>query len=130
MRQIVRRERKVELAKEMGMLFDMRRWRTGNIQNAEPTYGFLQPSGVNAATKVYPDGYEQAPADLIPSFGEAGSDRDMNDISSYKALVDKGYNLRSRDKSRSWDDKFYVWPIPQTERNKCPWLTQNPGYGE
>ena len=29
MRQIVRRERRVELAKEALMLFDMRRWRTG-----------------------------------------------------------------------------------------------------
>jgi hypothetical protein len=130
MRQIVRRERKVELAREMGMFFDMRRWRTGALQNAEPTYGFLQPTGVDAATKTYPDGYEQAPADLIPSFGDAGSDRDINDIASYKALVEKGYNLRSRDKDRSWNDMFYLWPIPQTERNKCPWLTQNAGYGE
>ena len=130
MRQIVRRERRVELAREMGMLFDMRRWRTGDIQNAEPTYGFFQPAGVNAQTNTYPDGYEQAPADLIPSFGEPGSPADLNDISSYKALVEKGYNIRTRDKSRAWDNKFYLWPIPQTERNKCPWLTQNPGYGE
>ncbi len=130
MRQIVRRERKVELAKEMLMLFDMRRWRMGAIQNAEPTYGFLQPTGVDAAKGLYPDGYDQAPADLIPSYGEAGSERDLNDIASYKALVEKGYNLRVRDKSRSWEDRFYLWPIPQTERNKCPWLEQNPGYGE
>lgn len=130
MRQIVRRERRVELAREMGMLFDMRRWRTGDIQNAEPTYGFFQPSGVDPATKTYPDGYDQAPADLIPSFGDPGSESDLNDISSYKALVAKGYNIRTRDKSRSWDNKFYLWPIPQTERNKCPWLDQNLGYGE
>lgn len=130
MRQIVRRERRVELAREMGMLFDMRRWRTGALQNAEPTYGFLQPTGVDPATNTYPDGYDQAPADLIPSYGAPGSERDMNDIASYKALIDKGYKLRTRDKDRSWDDKFYLWPIPQTERNKCPWLTQNPGYGE
>lgn len=130
MRQIVRRERRVELAREMGMLFDMRRWRTGAVQNAEPTYGFYQPSGVDAKNGVYPDGYEQAPADLIPSFGEPGSERDLNDISSYAALVEKGYNLRHRDKDRSWDNRFYLWPIPQTERNKAPWLTQNPGYGE
>lgn len=130
MRQIVRRERRVELAREMGMLFDMRRWRTGAIQNAEPTYGFLQPSGVDAKKGIYPDGYEQAPADLIPSFGEPGSERDLNDISSYAALVAKGYNLRHRDNDRSWDDRFYLWPIPQTERNKAPWLEQNPGYGE
>lgn len=59
-----------------------------------------------------------------------GSERDLNDISSYAALVAKGYNLRHRDNDRSWDDRFYLWPIPQTERNKAPWLEQNPGYGE
>ena len=127
MRQIVRRERKVELAKESLMLFDMRRWRTGALQNSEPTYGYPLPVGVDASKGIYPDGYEQATADMIPSYGAAGSERDLNDIASYKEFADK---LRTRDKSRSWDDKFYLWPIPQTERNKCPWLEQNAGYGE
>ncbi len=127
MRQIVRRERKVELAKESLMLFDMRRWRVAAIQNAEPTYGYPKATGVDAAKGIYPDGYEQATPDMVPSFGTPGSDRDINDIASYAAFADK---LRSRDKSRSWDDKFYLWPIPQTERNKCPWLEQNLGYGE
>lgn len=127
MRQIVRRERKVELAKEALMLFDMRRWRTGELQNSEPTYGYPKPIGVDPSKNIYPDGYEQATPDMVPSYGEPGSERDINDIASYKAFADK---LRMRDKDRSWDDKFYLWPIPQTERNKCPWLTQNPGYGE
>lgn len=127
MRQIVRRERKVELAKEALMLFDMRRWRTGALQNSEPTYGYPLPIGVDASKGIYPDGYEQATPDMVPSYGESGSERDMNDIASYKAFADK---LRTRDKSRSWEDKFYLWPIPQTERNKCPWLEQNAGYGE
>lgn len=127
MRQIVRRERKVELAKEALMLFDMRRWRTGALQNSEPTYGYPLPVGVDASKGIYPDGYEQATPDMVPSYGDPGSERDMNDIASYKAFADK---LRTRDKSRSWEDKFYLWPIPQTERNKCPWLEQNAGYGE
>lgn len=127
MRQIVRRERKVELAKEAGMLFDMRRWRTGGLQNAEPTYGYPVPQGVDAAKGIYPDGYEQATPDMVPSYGAPGSERDVNDIASYAAFADK---LRKRDASRSWDNKFYLWPIPQTERNKCPWLEQNLGYGE
>ena len=127
MRQIVRRERKVELAKESLMLFDMRRWRTAAIQNAEPTYGYPQATGVDASKGIYPDGYEQATPDMVPSYGDPMSERDINDIASYAAFADK---LRSRDKSRAWDDKFYLWPIPQTERNKCPWLEQNLGYGE
>lgn len=116
MRQIVRRERKVELAREAGLhLFDMRRWRTAAMENAEKTYGF--PIG----------GYDKVTADMVPSYGAVGSDRDLNDFALYEAF---GSKLRSRDADRpkNWDDKFYLWPIPQTERNKAPWLTQNEGY--
>lgn len=123
MRQIVRRERKVELAKESLYFFDMRRWRMGALQNAEPTYGYPLALGVDAAKNIYPDGYDQATPDMVPTFAGAG---DLNDIARYAAF---GSKLRSRDKNRTWDDKFYLWPIPQTERNKSPWLTQNKGYG-
>ena len=30
--------------------------------------------------------------------------------------------------SRQWDDKMYLFPIPQTERMKNPGLSQNPGW--
>ncbi|MCA5004391.1 RagB/SusD family nutrient uptake outer membrane protein [Sphingobacterium sp. WQ 366] len=127
LRQIVRRERKVELAKEGLYLFDMRRWRLGAIQNAEPTYGYPKAIGVSAAQNIYPDGYTQVTPDMVPNYGAVGSERDLNDVASYQAY---GSKLRSRDISRNWEDRFYLWPIPQTERNKAPWLTQNPGYGE
>lgn len=127
MRQIVRRERKVELIKESLVFFDMRRWRTGAIQNAEPTYGYPQPIGVDASKGIYPNGYDQATPDMVPSYGAPGSERDLNDIASYAAFADK---LRKRDVSRSWQEHFYLWAIPQTERNKAPWLKQNLGYGE
>ena len=126
MRQIVRRERKVELIKESLYLFDMRRWRIGDLQNAEPTYGYPLATGVNAATNTYPDGYDQVTPDMVPSYGASGSRRDLNDIASYAAY---GAKLRKRDVSRTWEDKFYVWPIPQTEVNKQPSLGQNAGYG-
>ncbi|MBC7617264.1 MAG: RagB/SusD family nutrient uptake outer membrane protein [Pedobacter sp.] len=126
MRQIVRRERKVELIKEALYFFDMRRWRTGAIQNAEPTYGYPLATGVNAATNTYPNGYDQATPDMVPSFGGAGSERDINDVASYAAY---GSKLRMRDRDRKWEDKSYLWPIPQTELNKQPSLGQNPGYG-
>ncbi|RZK60748.1 MAG: RagB/SusD family nutrient uptake outer membrane protein [Pedobacter sp.] len=126
MRQIVRRERKVELMKEALYFFDMRRWRLGSIQNAEPTYGYPLATGVNPATNTYPNGYDQATPDMVPSFGAAGSERDINDVASYAAY---GSKLRKRDISRIWEDKFYLWPIPQTELNKQPSLGQNLGYG-
>lgn len=30
--------------------------------------------------------------------------------------------------SRQWDDKMYLFPIPQSERGKNPNLVQNPGW--
>lgn len=130
LRQIVRRERKVELARESGLhFFDMRRWRTGALENAEKTYGFPLATGVDASKGIYPDGYDQVTPDMVPSYGAAGSDRDLNDLASYAAFGEK---LRSRDADRpkNWDDRYYLWPIPRTERNKAPQLTQNEGYGE
>ncbi|MCS2951611.1 hypothetical protein NXX54_26085 [Bacteroides sp. BFG-638] len=78
-------ERKVELAKEALMLFDMR-WRTGDIQNAEPTYGYPKATGVDPATGKYPDGYEQATryGSFLWLFR---LDRDFNDIASYAAFA-------------------------------------------
>jgi hypothetical protein len=126
MRQIVRRERKVELIKESLYFFDMRRWRIGALQNAEPTYGYPLATGVVPATNTYPNGYDQVTPDMVPSFGAPGTERDLNDIASYAAFANK---LRSRDRDRRWEDRFYVWPIPQSEVNKQPALGQNPGYG-
>jgi hypothetical protein len=130
LRQIVRRERKVELARESGLhFFDMRRWRTGAIENAEKTYGFPVATGVVASTNTYPDGYTQVTPDMVPTYGASGSNRDLNDLALYSAY---GSKLRQRDADRpnNWKDMFYLWPIPQTERNKAPWLTQNDGYGQ
>lgn len=128
MRQIVRRERKAEFVKEFMALFDMRRWRTGKLQNSQPTYGYPLAKGVDPSKGIYPDGYEQATPDMVPSYGAPGSERDINDIADYSAYGDK---LRKRDVDRpkGWNDRYYLWPIPQTERNKCPYLDQNPGYG-
>lgn len=130
LRQIVRRERKVELMREAGLhFFDMRRWRTGALENAEKTYGFPIATGVNASTNTYPDGYTQVTPDMVPKYGTPGSPEDLNDLARYSAY---GSKLRQRDADRpnNWNDKFYLWPIPQNERNKCPWLAQNEGYGQ
>lgn len=128
LRQLVRRERKVELARESGLhFFDMRRWRTGALENAEKTYGF--PLAIGVTTSNYPDGYTQVTPDMVPTYGPAGSARELNDLALYAAF---GSKLRQRDNNRpnNWDDKFYLWPLPQVERNKAPWLSQNDGYGQ
>jgi hypothetical protein len=126
MRQIVRRERKVELIDEGLHFFDMRRWRIGDLENSQPTFGY--PVLANAdRLSLNVDSYALATPDMVPSFGTAGSREDINDIANYSAFADK---LRVRDKGRYWNDAFYLSPLSQAEMNKAPQLRpNNPGYG-
>ena len=38
------------------------------------------------------------------------------------------YTYTRKTVNRQWDDKMYLFPIPQSERSKNPNLTQNPGW--
>lgn len=42
--------------------------------------------------------------------------------------TDGSYTYTRTTQNRMWDDKMYLFPIPQAERLKNPNLTQNPGY--
>ena len=113
MRQIVRRERKVELALE-GLLFvDVRRWGIGDILNEYPTYGQPKPE----------IRYEGLEATDIPNF-KMDDRHDLNDVAVYESYKDK---LRVRDRNRYWEPKFMWWPIPRLECDRDPNLS-NPEY--
>lgn len=114
MRQLVRRERKVELILEGLHQVDMRRWGIGDLVNGQPSYGLPIPEVR----------YEGMTTANIPNFKKSER-HDMNDIASYEAYKDK---LKVRDRNRYWDKKFEVWPIPQIERDRNPNLIQNEGY--
>ena len=123
MRQLVRRERKVELALEGLHFFDMRRWKTGDLENDGPTYGYPLPI-LAANGTVQQEGYDIATPDMVPNF-QKSTRHDMNDIASYDAYKGK---LKVRDMNRFWNDKFYLLPIPQAERDLAPTLGQNENY--
>ncbi len=114
MRQLVRRERKVEFALEGLHHVDMRRWGTGDLENSQPSYGLPKPD----------IRYEGLSANDIPNF-KTSARADLNDIPNYDAYKNK---LKVRDVNRYWDKKFELWPIPQLERDRNPNLTQNDGY--
>jgi len=114
MRQLIRRERKVEFALEGLHLIDMRRWGIGDLENGQPSYG-LPKTDVR---------YEGLSATDIPNF-KTSERSNLNDIPNYDAYKDK---LKVRDVNRFWDKKFELWPIPQQERNRDSNLTQNDGY--
>ena len=41
---------------------------------------------------------------------------------------DDTYTYQRQEVSREWNDKMYLFPIPQTETMKNPNLGQNPGW--
>ena len=124
MRQLVRREKKVEFIDEGLHFIDMRRWQIGDIENDSPSYGFPIATAYDANRYILSGGYADVTPDMIPNF-EKSARHDLNDIASYDAYKDK---LKVRDRNRFWEDKFYLFPIPQTERDRNPNLDQNPDY--
>ena len=58
------------------------------------------------------------------------ADKFLKSITEMKlTLGDDGtINYARNTVSRQWDDKMYLFPIPQTELIKNPNLTQNPGW--
>src|SRR5690606_40267922 len=124
LRQLVRREKKVEFIDEGLHLVDMRRWRTGDIENSEPSYGYPLATEYDSNGRIIAGGYLDVTPDMVPNFNKSER-HDLNDIASYEAYKDK---IKVRDRNRFWEDKFYLFPIPQTERDRNPNLEQNPGY--
>ncbi|MEG1538716.1 MAG: RagB/SusD family nutrient uptake outer membrane protein [Muribaculaceae bacterium] len=113
MRQLIRRERKVEFVLE-GLLFvDVRRWGISDMLNEHPSYGQPLPS----------IRYEGLEATDIPNF-KTDNRHDLNDIPSYEGYKEK---LRVRDRNRYWDKKFTWWPIPRLETDRDHNLS-NPEY--
>ncbi|MDE5554862.1 MAG: RagB/SusD family nutrient uptake outer membrane protein, partial [Muribaculaceae bacterium] len=115
-RQRVRRERKCELAMEGVIFTDMRRWQIGDICNEEPSYG-------NPIAEIR---YEGLTATDIPdfSYGLDPERSNLNDVAHYERYKDK---LRVRDLNRYWKPAFQWWPIPRTDLDRDPNLS-NPDY--
>lgn len=124
MRQLVRRERKVELILEGLHFVDMRRWKIGDIENDSPSYGYPVAVTKDASGYITSGGYDDATPDMIPNFKKS-TRHDLNDIANYDTYKAK---LKVRDANRFWDDKFYLFPIPTVERDRNPNLIQNDGY--
>ncbi|GAA4461716.1 RagB/SusD family nutrient uptake outer membrane protein [Nibrella saemangeumensis] len=109
LRQIVRRERRVEFAKEGLRYMDLIRWKLAEKALTRPVIGLPDPAAQNRAKWPFP-GVTPLDDDGIPDYSVFGTD--------VKVVAQ-----RSFDKSRQ-----YLWPIPALERRVNPNLTQNPGY--
>jgi len=106
MRQLIRRERTVELAMEGFRWFDIRRWDIASIVMPQKVMGIAKDPAVVPAK---PNFKLTAIHDLnnIPTYAESESARMVREI-------------------RYWYPKLNLLPVPQSERDINPGLTQNP----
>ncbi len=131
----VRRERGIELSLEGFRFPDILRWKRGDLMKMEwngfyvPT--LLTPMDLNEdgiSDVVFYQGTKPSPAlpgveyvNVSPTIGSnQNSQRLKNDTFGELTWMN---NL-----TRTWDDKRYYYPIPETDRLKNPNLGQNPGW--
>ncbi|KQS34046.1 RagB/SusD family nutrient uptake outer membrane protein [Dyadobacter sp. Leaf189] len=109
LRQLVRRERRVEFPREGLRYMDLIRWKLAEKVLTRPVIGLPDPAAQNRAKWPFP-GVTPLDDDGIADYSGFGTD--------VKVLAQ-----RSFDKSRQ-----YLWPIPAVERRVNTNITQNPGY--
>ncbi len=105
LRTLVRRERAVEFASEGLRLFDLRRWDIYTKANSVPIVGISLDPAVPAALPVF----------------------DANNIPDYSTSINQRIRFRAQTRANT-NAKYKLWPIPQSEIDNNPGLTQNPGW--
>jgi hypothetical protein len=111
MRELIRRERSVELYAEEHRPFDVRRWKIASND------GVMK--GKFYKIYFYENGTGTYKASGETGFPTTSAGRMANDnFISYKI---------EEYETRIWEDKMYFYPIPQSEVNKG-FLRQNPGW--
>ena len=125
----VRRERGIELVLEGQRFDDVRRWRRGELMAMEWN-GFYVPSA-NEHIDINGDGnfnvyfYMQSPPfPRISGVHYLAANGDGRELRN----VDHGEILWRTDVPREWEDKKYLFPIPEQHLLVNPGLGQNPGW--
>jgi hypothetical protein len=129
----IRRERGIEMAFEGLRFGDIVRWKRGELMDLTWN-GFYVPA-LDVPLDLNEDGvpdvcfYKTLPATQV-----AG----VTYISVAETLTSGAVNpqkLNSNNEltwlttvTRKWDDKFYLYPIPETDRLQNPKIGQNPGW--
>jgi hypothetical protein len=129
----IRRERGIELAFEGFRFSDIIRWKRGELMN-QTWNGFYVPQ-LNVPLDLNEDGvldvcfYTTLPATQVAgvtyvSVAETLSNGTVNPqrLSSANELT------WLTTIQRIWDNKYYLYPIPETDRLQNPKLSQNPGW--
>ncbi|WP_138476033.1 RagB/SusD family nutrient uptake outer membrane protein [Dyadobacter bucti] len=109
LRDVLRRERRVEFPREGLRYMDLIRWKLAEKILTKPVIGLPDPAAQNRAKWPFP-GVTPIDSDGIADYSGFGTD--------VKVLAQ-----RSFDKTRQ-----YLWPIPAVERRVNTGITQNAGY--
>lgn len=107
--QVVRRERRVEFAKEGLRYMDLIRWKLAEVIFSKPVIGLPDPANQDRNKWPFPG---VTPLDENGFADYTGFGKDV------KVLIERKF-----DKT-----KQYLWPIPAVERRINPSIKQNPNY--
>lgn len=126
----VRRERGIELALEGFRFEDLIRWKRGELM--EKKWNGMYVPALNTPLDLNNDGvmdvsfYTNSPGTQQPGVTYVR----VNGGASGLILKDgtKGEIIWLDNISRVWDEKYYLYPIPENDRLVNPNLGQNPGW--
>ncbi|KXX69303.1 RagB/SusD family nutrient uptake outer membrane protein [Flammeovirga sp. SJP92] len=107
LREIIRRERRVELANEGLRYMDLIRWNLADKALNRPMLG-IKTEGLSEESNMF---------SAIPEFDENG-------LPTYDHVLDNHNILLNR----VFPDRQYIWPVPFQESVTNPNLGQNPGW--
>jgi len=130
----IRRERGIELAFEGLRFYDLVRWKKGKL--LEQTWnGFYVPA-LDVPMDLNGDGkpdvcfYKTMPAQQVSGVTYVNVSETVNGTTNPQRLSHDTYGelIWLNNVPRKWEDKMYLYPIPETDRLLNPKLGQNTGW--
>lgn len=128
----IRRERSIELYLEVSRFTDILRWRRGELMEME--YNGIYVSKANEFIDLNQDGV----FDVYFYYGDSPTSDERLPGVNYIDINPGGTRTLSNgtygeikwldNQPRTWEDKMYLYPIPETHRLVNPDLGQNPGW--
>ncbi|MGA0559195.1 RagB/SusD family nutrient uptake outer membrane protein [Larkinella sp. VNQ87] len=130
----IRRERGIELALEGFRFPDLIRWKRGELMEQIWT-GFYVPA-LDKPLDLNEDGkndvlfYKVRPATQLAGVTYINVAETVNGVANPQRLANdtSGELTWLSNIPRKWNDKYYLYPIPENDRLQNPELGQNPGW--
>ncbi|QHV95234.1 RagB/SusD family nutrient uptake outer membrane protein [Spirosoma endbachense] len=130
----VRRERGIELALEGFRFYDIVRWNRGPLMD-QVWNGFYVPA-LDKPLDLNEDGkndvvfYKTKPATQLPGVTYVNVAETVNGVANPQRLKNdtSGELTWLSNIPRKWDEKYYLYPIPENDRLLNPKIGQNPGW--